>query len=306
MVRYEATHHFVSLGYRKGLRKLVNISAPTFWIFSHPWTWNILNCSSPLTFFKNQPSQWSLSNQPAKPGRTCSSFTPLAAAMVVSSWLRRKRCKFTSCRAWHGRRTPSSYKAGWFPARCGWLGWVGMMFLKVGSESLLLMNPFWGTQKEWEKRQKVDKNLELGGFLGGRSDFLLMFFVDIFTTDVAEPFFSLDENSPKKKNRPRKPAAKPRRHEKFWEWATPLEFHEKHRWMFPKIGGFTPQIIEVFSRVFHSKSSILGYPYFWKHPDGDIQNSNYLKGNNSLGGIKDTKFSVSICPISMVQLVWGY
>lgn len=78
-------------------------------------------------------------------------------------------------------------------------GMFGMMFLKVGSESLLLMDPFWWTQKEWEKRQKVDKNLELGGFLGGRSDFLLMFFVDIFTTDVAEPFFLLDENSPKKK-----------------------------------------------------------------------------------------------------------
>ena len=36
-------------------------------------------------------------------------------------------------------------------------------------------------------------------FWGGRSDFLLMFFVDIFATDVAETFFLLDENSPKKK-----------------------------------------------------------------------------------------------------------
>ena len=29
--------------------------------------------------------------------------------------------------------------------------------------------------------------------------------------------------------------------------------------------GFSPQIIH-FNRVFHYKSSILGYPYFWKHP----------------------------------------
>ena len=34
-------------------------------------------------------------------------------------------------------------------------------------------------------------------------------------------------------------------------------------WMFPKIGY--PQIIH-FNRVFHYKPSILGYPYFWKHP----------------------------------------
>ena len=35
-------------------------------------------------------------------------------------------------------------------------------------------------------------------------------------------------------------------------------------WVFPKIGG-TPQIIH-FNRVFQFKPSILGYPYFWKHP----------------------------------------
>ena len=29
----------------------------------------------------------------------------------------------------------------------------------------------------------------------------------------------------------------------------------------------TPQIIH-FNRVFHYKPSILGYPYFWKHPYG--------------------------------------
>ena len=35
--------------------------------------------------------------------------------------------------------------------------------------------------------------------------------------------------------------------------------------MFPKI--MVPQIIH-FNRVFHYKPSILGYPYFWKHPFG--------------------------------------
>ena len=34
-------------------------------------------------------------------------------------------------------------------------------------------------------------------------------------------------------------------------------------WVFPRIG--IPQIIH-FNRVFHYKPSILGYPYFWKHP----------------------------------------
>ena len=34
-------------------------------------------------------------------------------------------------------------------------------------------------------------------------------------------------------------------------------------WVFPKIG--IPQIVH-FNRVFHHKPSILGYPYFWKHP----------------------------------------
>ena len=35
-------------------------------------------------------------------------------------------------------------------------------------------------------------------------------------------------------------------------------------WVFPKIMG-NPQIIH-FNRVFHYKPSILGYPYFRKHP----------------------------------------
>ena len=37
----------------------------------------------------------------------------------------------------------------------------------------------------------------------------------------------------------------------------------KNMWVFPKIGDL--QIIN-FNRVFHYKPSILGYPYFWKHP----------------------------------------
>ena len=36
-------------------------------------------------------------------------------------------------------------------------------------------------------------------------------------------------------------------------------------WVFPKMVGFPSQIIH-FNRVFHYKPSILGYPYFWKHP----------------------------------------
>ena len=36
-------------------------------------------------------------------------------------------------------------------------------------------------------------------------------------------------------------------------------------WVFPKNGGFSPQIIH-FDRVFHYKPSILGYHHFWNHP----------------------------------------
>ena len=43
-----------------------------------------------------------------------------------------------------------------------------------------------------------------------------------------------------------------------------LEIHI-YIWVFPKIWE-NPQIIH-FNRVFHYKPSILGYPYFWKHPD---------------------------------------
>ena len=34
--------------------------------------------------------------------------------------------------------------------------------------------------------------------------------------------------------------------------------------------GKTPQIIH-FNRIFHYKPSILGYPYFWKHPYQSLQ-----------------------------------
>ena len=36
-------------------------------------------------------------------------------------------------------------------------------------------------------------------------------------------------------------------------------------WMFPKIGVFPPNH-PILRRFFHYKPSILGYPYFWKHP----------------------------------------
>ena len=36
-------------------------------------------------------------------------------------------------------------------------------------------------------------------------------------------------------------------------------------WVLPKIVGFPPKS-SIFNRFFHYKPSILGYPYFWKHP----------------------------------------
>ena len=48
-------------------------------------------------------------------------------------------------------------------------------------------------------------------------------------------------------------------------------------WLFPKIGG-NPQIIH-FNRVWnHYKPSILGYPYFWKHPYIYIYTSSAARG----------------------------
>ena len=47
--------------------------------------------------------------------------------------------------------------------------------------------------------------------------------------------------------------------------------------------GFSPQIIH-FNRVFHYKPSILGYPYFWKHPLGSkLQKNTPAKRDQTFG-----------------------
>ena len=48
--------------------------------------------------------------------------------------------------------------------------------------------------------------------------------------------------------------------------------------VFPKIWE-NPQIIHLFIGVFHYKPSILGYPYFWKHPWGSLFYIFYLGGH---------------------------
>lgn len=68
-------------------------------------------------------------------------------------------------------------------------GMFGMMFLKVGSESLLLMNPFWWNKKKGRRGKQDEKKLELGGFLGGRSDFLLMFWLTSSLPMLLRRFF---------------------------------------------------------------------------------------------------------------------
>ena len=45
--------------------------------------------------------------------------------------------------------------------------------------------------------------------------------------------------------------------------------------MFPKLGGFPPQIIH-FSRFFHYKPSIVGYPKFWKHSYGNCGSMKFI------------------------------
>ena len=47
----------------------------------------------------------------------------------------------------------------------------------------------------------------------------------------------------------------------------PNFFHRSSNGCFRK--WWYPQIIQ-FNRDFHYKSSILGYPYFWKHPNGEV------------------------------------
>ena len=64
------------------------------------------------------------------------------------------------------------------------------------------------------------------------------------------------------------------------QMAVPLGWFRKSStpyiiWGFPKM--VVPQIIN-FNRVFHYKPSILGYPYFWIHPNTPSKNSGYLLG----------------------------
>ena len=49
---------------------------------------------------------------------------------------------------------------------------------------------------------------------------------------------------------------------KFKDIAEALE-----KWMGVSLNGGTPKIIH-FNKAFHYKPSILGYHFFWKHPDG--------------------------------------
>ena len=52
----------------------------------------------------------------------------------------------------------------------------------------------------------------------------------------------------------------------LWQWHLPAISHwNKKRYMGVSQNNGTPQIMQ-FNRVFHYKPSILGYPYFWKHP----------------------------------------
>ena len=74
-------------------------------------------------------------------------------------------------------------------------------------------------------------------------------------------------------------------------------------------GGFLkwwyPQIIH-FTRVFHYKSSILGYPYFWKHPVVPQPNFLLFNFHHPSGPTKTSSkshlpffphpFSVQLCP----------
>ena len=62
----------------------------------------------------------------------------------------------------------------------------------------------------------------------------------------------------------------------FWQHILAPEGHELvtgFSWEIPTNGGFLkwwyPQIIHL-NRVFHFQPSILGYPYFWKHPNQQI------------------------------------
>ena len=62
--------------------------------------------------------------------------------------------------------------------------------------------------------------------------------------------------------------------------------HDFYQYMdVSKNSGFSPQIIH-FNRVFHYKPSILGYPYFWKHPHGSGRSPSILSRWYNLSGQK--------------------
>ena len=51
---------------------------------------------------------------------------------------------------------------------------------------------------------------------------------------------------------------------------------QESEWMFPKIVGFPPKS-SILIGIFNYKPSILGYPYFWKHPNQYTANRSFQK-----------------------------
>ena len=51
-------------------------------------------------------------------------------------------------------------------------------------------------------------------------------------------------------------------------------------WVFPKIVGFPPKS-SILIGIFHYKPSILGYPYFWKHPCSHISSLLQIEGSST-------------------------
>ena len=70
-------------------------------------------------------------------------------------------------------------------------------------------------------------------------------------------------------------------------------FNSRNRWVFPKIG--VTRKSSHFNRVFHYKPSIMGYPYFWKHPD--------LVLIFFISGI-DLRFLAVLCLVSSASSGW--
>ena len=69
---------------------------------------------------------------------------------------------------------------------------------------------------------------------------------------------------------------------------------QKFIWVFPKKKRY-PQIIH-FNKVIHYKPSILGYPYFWKHP--------FEKKNNEALETKEMKTLNSRCIAGHLAFCW--